>query len=90
MKRSIEQTFKDYTILLEQFHIFFKETRSKESESEQAAHMVVSRVFQRKVEMFIKHEQIYINFEEDGNEGPLSVETEQPCITTNKLLCVKQ
>ena len=54
--------------------------------------MVVSRFVQKKVEMFIKHdyEQNYSYFEEDENKGPLSVETEQPCIATDKLPCVKQ
>ena len=42
--------------------------------------------------MFIKHDyqQNYSNFEEDGNKGSLSVETEQPCIAADKLPCVKQ
>ena len=38
----------------------------------------------------IDHEQNYSNFEEGGNKGPLSAETEQPCIAADKLPCVKQ
>lgn len=91
MKRSIEQTFKDYAILSEKFINHLKETKSKDSEAELAVHMIVSRGVQKKVEMFIKYdyEQNYSSFEEDGNKEPSSIETEQPCIAADKLPCVK-
>lgn len=77
VKRGVEQSLDRYEALSDKFMTFLRDTKTKESECELAAHIMVNKAIQTKVEMFVAQlEQYRQTEEEERDPGPSSVEAD--------------
>lgn len=77
VKSGVEQSLDCYEAFSDKFMTFFRGTRTKESECELAAHIIVSKAIKTTVDMFVAQLEQYRQTEkEERDPGPSSVEAD--------------